>query len=73
MGFLQVGSTVFIEPLAVFELNNELSNLKADEEIEIAKILLDLSKKLSSFVYDIKNNINLIGEIDFIFAKAAYR
>ncbi len=73
MVFQELGSTVFIEPLAVFELNNELTNLKAEEEIEIAKILLDLSKKLSSFVYDIKNNINLIGEIDFIFAKAAYR
>ena len=35
MVFLVAGSTVFVEPLAVFELNNELSNLKADEEIEI--------------------------------------
>ena len=72
MVFLQVGSTVFIEPLSVFELNNELSNLKADEEIEIAKILADLSKKLSLIVYELQNNLNLIGEIDFIFAKAAY-
>ena len=72
MVFLRVGSTVFIEPLAVFELNNELSNLKADEEIEIAKILLGLSKKLSLIVYDIKNNLSLIAEIDFLFAKASY-
>jgi len=72
MVFLEVGSTVFIEPLQVFELNNELTNLKAEEEIEIAKILTELSKKLSVIVYDIKNNINLIGEIDFIFAKASY-
>ena len=72
MDFLRVGSTVFIEPLSVFELNNELSNLKADEEIEIAKILVELSKKLSLIVYDIKNNLSLIGEIDFIFAKASY-
>ena len=71
-GYSGSGSTVFIEPLAVFELNNELSNLKAEEEIEIAKILNELSKKLSLVVYDIKNNINLIGEIDFIFAKASY-
>ena len=72
MAFLALGSTVFIEPLAVFELNNELSNLKADEEIEISKILVELSKKLGLIVYDIKNNLSLIAEIDFLFAKASY-
>ena len=39
------GSTVFVEPLAVFELNNELNNLKTDEQIEILRILEELSKK----------------------------
>ena len=72
MVFLVLGSTIFIEPLSVFELNNELTNLKADEELEISKILSELSKKLGEYVYDIKNNINIISEIDFIFAKAAY-
>ena len=66
------GSTVFIEPLAVFELNNELNNLKAEESIEIAKILTELSRKLSLITSELKSNINLIGEIDFIFAKASY-
>lgn len=66
------GSTVFIEPLAVFELNNELNNLKAEESIEIAKILTELSRKLSLITAELKSNINLIGEIDFIFAKASY-
>ncbi len=70
--FLALGSTIFIEPLSVFELNNELNNLKIEEEIEIQKILSELSKKLVPIVSEIKNNISLIGEIDFIFAKASY-
>lgn len=66
------GSTVFIEPLAVFELNNELNNLKAEEAIEIAKILTDLSKKLMIITNELKNNIQLIGQLDFIFSKASF-
>lgn len=66
------GSTVFIEPLSVFELNNELNNLRAEEYIEISKILTELSKKLSVITDELKNNIKLIGEIDFIFAKASF-
>ena len=72
MVFLHLGSTIFIEPLSVFELNNELNSLKVEEEIEIQKILSELSKKLVPFVSEIKNNLLLIGEIDFIFAKASY-
>ena len=66
------GSTIFIEPLAVFELNNELNNLKAEEAIEIAKILTELSKKLMVITNELKNNIQLIGQLDFIFAKASF-
>lgn len=66
------GSTIFIEPLAVFELNNELNNLKAEEAIEIAKILTELSKKLMIITNELKNNIQLIGQLDFIFSKASF-
>lgn len=66
------GSTVFIEPLSVFELNNELNNLKADEQIEILRILEELSKKFGIITNELKNNVSLIGEIDFIFAKASF-
>ena len=66
------GSTVFIEPITVFELNNKLNNLKADEKIEILRILEELSKKFSLITNQLKNNVSLIGEIDFIFAKATY-
>lgn len=66
------GSTVFIEPLSVFELNNELNNLKADEQIEILRILEELSKKFACITNELKSNVTLIGEIDFIFAKATF-
>lgn len=66
------GSTVFIEPISVFELNNELNSLKMEEANEIEKIL----QKLTSLFYDLidklENNIVLIGKIDFSFAKAKY-
>ena len=66
------GSTVFIEPLSVFELNNELSNLKINENIEIEKILQNLSALLFPYTEEIKNDIQCIGILDFIFAKAKY-
>ena len=66
------GSTVFIEPISAFELNNELNNLKADETIEILRILKDLSNKLCPIWQNLKQNLDLIGIIDFIFAKANF-
>lgn len=66
------GSTVFIEPISVFDLNNELNNLKNKENIEIQKILMKLSSLFFEFTDNIQNNANLIGLIDFIFAKAKY-
>ena len=66
------GSTLFIEPISIFELNNEINNLKFDETIEIQKILSNLSKLFFDFTKELENNSNLIGIIDFIFAKAKY-
>ena len=66
------GSTVFVEPLAVFELNNDLNNLKTDEQIEILRILEELSKKFMLITNELKSNVSLIGEIDFIFSKASF-
>ena len=66
------GSTVFIEPLGIFELNNELNNLKIDEQTEIEKILYNLSSMLFSYTNELKIDIKTVGKLDFIFAKAKY-
>ena len=66
------GSTVFIEPTSIFDMNNEINTLKIKENIEIEKILNDLSEKLSLIRNELENNIRLLGIIDFIFAKANY-
>lgn len=66
------GSTVFVEPIAIFDLNNDLNHLKNDENLEIEKVLQKLSSLFFPIIDNIKNNINLIGLIDFIFAKAKY-
>lgn len=66
------GSTVYIEPTSIFDLNNQINNIKLEENIEIEKILDNLSKQLYPIVNNIKQTINSIGNIDFIFAKAKY-
>lgn len=66
------GSTVYIEPMSVFELNNDISNLKTDENIEIEKILQKLSSMFYEIIPEIENTINLIGLLDFTFAKGKY-
>ena len=66
------GSTVFIEPISIFEMNNDLSKLKVDEEIEIEKILQKLTALFYPYVEELKQDIELIGKLDFIFAKAKY-
>ena len=66
------GSTVFIEPLSVFEMNNEIHELVNDENIEIEKILSELSQLFVPIISHIKENLDIIGKLDFIFAKAKY-
>ncbi len=66
------GSTIFIEPISIFELNNDLNSLKNMENIEIEKILQKLSSLFFNIIKELQNNIDLIGIIDFIFAKAKY-
>lgn len=66
------GSTVFIEPMAIFELNNEINNLKIQENIEIEKILSLLTNLLVPIVEDLENTIRIIARIDFMYAKAEY-
>ena len=66
------GSTVFVEPTAVFDLNNNLNKLKLDESLEIEKILQTLTSLFYPYIDELKQDIELIGKIDFAFAKAKY-
>ena len=66
------GSTVFIEPMSVFEANNTINNLRIDEATEIERILQNLSSLLFPYTDEIFSDIESIGMLDFIFAKAKY-
>lgn len=66
------GSTVFIEPLSIFEMNNELSNLHVEEEREIEKILQDLSSLFYPYTNELQKDVDIIGKLDFIFGKARF-
>ncbi len=66
------GSTVFIEPISVFELNNELASLQVKEKAEIEKILKHLSSLFYPMTEALSNDVTSIGQIDFAFAKAHY-
>lgn len=66
------GSTVFIEPMTVFELNNKLHVLQLEEAIEIEHILLELSNLFVPYIEQLQEDYTTIGKIDFIFAKAKY-
>ena len=65
------GSTFFIEPLAVVNLNSELAELHAKEKTEIQKILEDLSRLAAPYSSDIEKNYLILSELDFIFAKGS--
>jgi DNA mismatch repair protein MutS2 len=63
------GSTVFIEPMAVVKLNNDLRELAIREKEEIEKVLETLSSMLFTETANLKYNIDTIAEFDFIFAR----
>lgn len=66
------GSTFFIEPMAVVNLNNELKELVAKEAMEIEKILSSLSEQVATYRESIERNVELLTKLDFIFAKASF-
>jgi len=65
------GSTLFVEPMAVVKLNNDLKELKIREQEEIEKILAELSRLASLEADKLANNLKIMARLDFIFAKAA--
>ena len=63
------GQTIFVEPQAVVELNNSLRELEIEEQVEIARILAELSSRTGEHYHELLNNQNLILRLDFIMAK----
>lgn len=64
------GSTVFIEPLAIIRMNNELKSLSMDEKKEIEKILESLSLLAADYINILDNNSKNLIFLDFVYAKA---
>ena len=65
------GSTIFVEPMGVVQMNNELSELAIKEQREIEKILADLSNLLAEHIEEIHTDLMVLSQLDFIFARAA--
>jgi DNA mismatch repair protein MutS2 len=66
------GSTLFIEPAAIVELNNKLREMALQEKAEIDKILSELSLRAGEYIESIKYDCDIMTDLDFIFAKASY-
>ena len=66
------GATVFVEPMAVVEANNEIKVLQSKEKEEIERILCELSVSCGEFGDSIKNSYKCAVELNLIFAKAQY-
>lgn len=63
------GATLFIEPQGVVELNNKLRELEVEEQLEIARILAELSSRVAEHYREIRSNLKLLIKLDFIMAK----
>ena len=63
------GATLFIEPMSVLDLNNDLRKLRSEEETEVHRILTRLSGLVGTYAAEIKANLEIMAELDFIFAK----
>lgn len=66
------GQTLFIEPSAVVQLNNDIRALKVKEQEEIERILIKLTAEVEAVGHEIFLLVNILGEIDAILAKAKY-
>lgn len=65
------GSTLFVEPMAVVKLNNDLKELYGKEQEEIQVILARLSADAAEYIEDIRTDYHLLTTLDFLFAKGA--
>lgn len=65
------GSTLFIEPMAIVKLNNDLKEFSLKEQEEIEKVLSELSNLTAAHIEEIEEDFHLLTKLDFIFAKAS--
>ncbi|MFJ5758251.1 endonuclease MutS2 [Neobacillus sp. NPDC093182] len=66
------GQTLFIEPQVIVQLNNQLQDIRVKEQLEIERILTELSAKTAEFESELQVIVEVLGNLDFIFAKARY-
>lgn len=66
------GQTLFIEPQVIVQLNNQLQDIRVKEQLEIERILTELSAKTAEFESELHVIVEVMGNLDFIFAKARY-
>ncbi|MBN1777455.1 MAG: endonuclease MutS2 [Clostridiales bacterium] len=64
------GATLFIEPMSVVELGNDLKQLQAQEQKEITRILQALTDQVGAYADELTSNIDILAKLDFAFAKA---
>lgn len=64
------GQTVYIEPMVVVELNNDIRKLEVEEQDEIRRILKDLSELVATYREEIYQNQFILSDLDFTFAKS---
>ncbi|WMJ76556.1 MULTISPECIES: endonuclease MutS2 [unclassified Sedimentibacter] len=66
------GSTIFIEPMAIVEMTNDITDLKVNEKKEVERILLELSGMIGDISSEMVSNQDILTELDFIFAKGKF-
>lgn len=66
------GQTLFIEPQVVVQLNNQVQEIRVKEQLEIERILMELSSFVAEFDQELLTIVYVLGELDFMFTKARY-
>lgn len=66
------GQTIFVEPLAVTDMNNRIKELELDEQREIDRILAALSSRVGAAAADLGSSVAALADVDLAFAKARY-
>jgi DNA mismatch repair protein MutS2 len=66
------GQTLFIEPQVIVQLNNQLQEIRVKEQLEIERILAELSSYTAEFEQELLTIVYVLAELDFMFAKARY-